>query len=243
MKTPLTFVFGFAVLLGGGCTNTRTLSVSPANPTMVTSEQGMTSLRSVKRNAVTVCLLTPQFQTARREFDPPTFRVLVRNDGDKVCDFSPANVTALSGASSVHVFTRMEYCQAINRYEDALLRLGHGQTSLHETSGDGLQDVSAMSLDPAMSKGVSNRPVQEFSEYAAIPSTGASTPQQAAVNHRRKALLDEATRMLVQRTVAPGTMAGGIIKLDPAKISHGQPLKLVVTVGGEAHEFVFEVGS
>jgi hypothetical protein len=49
--------------------------------------------------------------------------------------------------------------------------------------------------------------------------------------------------MLVQRTVAPGTMAGGIIKLDPAKISHGQPLKLVVTVGGEAHEFVFEVGS
>jgi hypothetical protein len=42
--------------------------------------------------------------------------------------------------------------------------------------------------------------------------------------------------------VAPGSTAGGIVKLDPAPIRRGQPLKLVVTVGGEAHAFVFEVG-
>lgn len=70
----------------------------------------------------------------------------------------------------------------------------------------------------------------------------AAADQWNAINLKRKNLLDEAQLMLVQHPVAPGLMAGGIIKLDPEQISRGQPLKLVVTVGGEAHEFVFEVG-
>ena len=48
--------------------------------------------------------------------------------------------------------------------------------------------------------------------------------------------------MLVPRTVVPGATAGGIVKLDPAPISRGRPLKLVVTAGGETHEFVFRAG-
>jgi hypothetical protein len=71
----------------------------------------------------------------------------------------------------------------------------------------------------------------------------AAEARQAAVNRRRNELLDATQPMLGKMTVAPGTMAGGIIKLDPAQISQGQLLKLVVTVGGEPHEFIFEVGT
>jgi hypothetical protein len=48
-------------------------------------------------------------------------------------------------------------------------------------------------------------------------------------------------RMLQRSTVPPRGTAGGAVKLHAEDIRSGQPLKLVVTVGGEAHEFVFEV--
>ena len=66
--------------------------------------------------------------------------------------------------------------------------------------------------------------------------------RRTAIYVRRKELLDEASLMLMPHTVAPGATAGGIVKLDPAHVSRGQPLKLVVSVGGETHEFVFRAG-
>jgi hypothetical protein len=245
VKTALLFGLGFAISLGGGCTTTRTLSVSPANPTAATSEQGVQCLRSVKRNAVTVWLLTPKFQTQLHEFDPPAFRVLVSNGGGKAFDFSPVNVTASSGENSVHVFTREEYCRAINRYEDTSLQAAHQRTALQKAPSEELL-ASMSSRDALLSAGSSGQQMNDFSgnqgsdSPAKIEKTAAD--ERAAINLRRENLLDEARLMLVQHTVAPGSTAGGIVKLDPASISRGQPLKLVVTIGGEAHEFVFEVG-
>ena len=66
VKTALAFGLGFAISLGGGCTTTRTLLVSPANPAAATADQGVQCLRSVKKNAVSVWLLTPEFRTDLR---------------------------------------------------------------------------------------------------------------------------------------------------------------------------------
>ena len=90
----------------------------------------------------------------------------------------------------------------------------------------------------------------DFSMYQNGSSIGdsASTEEtasqnRAAIERWRKKMLDEAQFMLAQHRVASGTKTDGIIKLDPAQVSPGQPLKLVITMGGEAHEFVFAVES
>ena len=245
VKTALFFGLGFAISLGGGCTTTRTLSVSPANPTAVTSEQGVTCLRSVKRNAVTVWLLTPQFRTDLNEFDPPAFRVLVSNNGDQAFDLSPVDVAASSGANLVHVFTREEYCRAINRHAVALLQGVAEQTAQQKAAEEKLRESVTMAAPPVTSG--TQGPLYDLSTQPSYLSPEATTRIQAAdkrtaIYLRRKELLDEANLMLVPHTVAPGSTVGGIVKLDPAQSNRSQPLKLVVAAGGEAHEFVFEVG-
>jgi hypothetical protein len=243
VKTALFFGLGLAISLGGGCTST--LSLAPANPAAATADQGVPCLQSVKKTVVSVWLLTPEYQTDLREFDPPAFRVLVSNNGDTAFDFSPVDVTASSGENSVHVFTREEYYQAINRYEGALLKAFYKQTAQQKPLPEELLD-SISSRDPLLSGGSSGQQLHDFSGTQNSDSLAknekAAGDRRTAIYVRRKELLDEASLMLVPHTVAPGATAGGIIKLDPAHVGRGQPLKLVVTAGGETHEFVFDVG-
>ena len=249
MKTGR-YLLGLSLVLAlcSGCTTTRTLSVSPANRTAATSEQGVPCLQSAKKNVVTVWLLTPQYQTDLRQFDLPAFRVLVRNGGDQAFDFSPANVTASSGGNSVHVFTSGEYCEAIDRRAEVLLQYVDRQTAQQKAQEEQTRVFLATAEPPEYrdwnkTLGRDLALLQSGSAIEGLPGIeGAAADQRNAINLKRKNLLDEAQLMLVQQTVEPGLMAGGIIKLDLVQISRGQPLKLVVTVGGEAHEFVFEVG-
>ena len=245
VKTALFFGLGLAISLGGGCTSTRTLSLAPENPAAAIADQGVTCLRSVKKNAVSVWLLTPEYQADLNEFDPPAFRVLVSNNGDTAFDFSPANVTVSSGNDSVHVFTREEYCQAINRYEDALLKAFYKQTAQQQAPADDVL-YSISTRDSLLSGGGNGQQLHDFSGVQnrdiEAKTEKAAGNRRTAIYVKRKELLDEANLMLVPRTMPPGATAGGIIKLDPAHVSRGQPLKLVISAGGEAHEFVFEVG-
>ena len=243
MKAPVFAAFGIMAL--AGCTTTRTLSVSPANPTTATSAQGATGLRSVKTNAVTVWLLTPEYQTDLRKFAPPAFRVLVSNGGDKAFDFSVADVSASSGGNSVHVFTAAEYREAINRQAQTRL-LDVIRKTAQQKANEGFfatSDTPAVldaegRLVHEVSFPLSSSTVEGWAEIEA-----AAADKRDAINLERMERLDEARWMLVRRTVAPGSMAGGIVKLDPTQISRGQALKLVITAGGEPHEFIFEVGS
>jgi len=66
--------------------------------------------------------------------------------------------------------------------------------------------------------------------------------RQEEIEAWRQHLLDGARMMLGEHTVPPGEMAGGVIRLDPRAVAAGRTLRLVVTAGGEAHEFVFDVG-
>ena len=248
VKIAFFFGLGFAISLGGGCTSTRTLSLAPANPAAATADQGVPCLRSVKKNAVSVWLLTPEYQTDLNEFEPPAFRVLVSNNGDTAFDFSPVNVTASSGGNSVHVFTREEYSRAIGRQQGSLLHNVDMQTARLLAAEEKRQELITLA-DPMPSQGANGTLLHNFTQYQNSSPTENLTKieetakdRRTAIYLRQKELLDEANLMLVPRTVAPGATAGGIIKLDPAPVSRGQPLKLTVTVGGETHEFVFRAG-
>ena len=46
---------------------------------------------------------------------------------------------------------------------------------------------------------------------------------------------------LQSQVIRPGDVGGGRIMLEPEDILSGLPLLIVVTVGGEKHEFLFEV--
>jgi hypothetical protein len=250
MKTAfIIFGVGFVVSLGSGCTATHTLSLAPANPAAATFDRGVQCLRSVQGNAVSVWLLTPKFRTEQYQFDLPAFWVQVSNGSDQACDFSPANVTVSSGGKSVHVFTHEEYCQAINSHADFLLRRIAERTA-SQTERIDPPPGSIATYDPLLSRGADGQLMQDFSMYQHGSSTEAppgieetAKDNRAAIDTWRNKMLEKAQQMLVQHTVASGTKADGIIKLDPAQISRGQPLKLVITVGGEAHEFVFAVES
>jgi hypothetical protein len=248
VKTALFLGLGFAISLGGGCMTTRTLSLAPANPAAAVADQGVPCLQSVKKNAVSVWLLTPEYQTDLREFDPPAFRVMIRNNGDTAFDFSLVNVTASSGENSIHVFTREEYSRAIGRQQGSLLHNVDMQTARQMAEEEKRLELITLA-DPMPAQGANGTLLHNFTQYQNSSSTEnltkieeAAKDRRTAIYLRQKELLDEANLMLVPHTVAPGATTGGIIKLDPAPISRGQPLKLVVTVGGETHEFVFRAG-
>ena len=246
MKTALFFGLGLAISLGGGCTNT--LSLAPANPAAATADQGVTCLRSVKKNAVSVWLLTPEYQADLNEFDPPAFRVLVSNNGETAFDFSPVNITASSGDNPVRVITREEYSRAITLHAVALLHNVDVQTARQLAAEEKMQASIAVA-DSGPVVGANGTLLHDFSTHEAS-SSGADVARieestknrRTAIYVRRKELLDEASLMLMPHTVAPGATAGGIVKLDPAHVSRGQPLKLVVSAGGETHEFIFRAG-
>lgn len=249
MKTTLLLGLGLAVSFNGGCTTTRTLSASPSNEAAAMSEQGMPCLRSVKANAVTVWLLTSKYRSDPREFNPPVLRVLVRNGGDKAFTLSTDSIAASSGTSSVRVITSEEYRREIGRREQELLQGVDGTVAKRLAGEEALREY-ADTLAPQTEIGAQGELMHGFSwrEYDSmtVAKAGIETEaetQRAAIRGWSEKLLDDAPMMLTRITVAPGLMAGGLVKLDPSQIRRGQPLRLVVTVGGEAHEFLFDVRS
>lgn len=240
---------GFLVLLGGGCTSTQTLSLAPANPAAATLDRGVQRLQSAQKNVVSVWLLSPKFRTEQYQFNLPAFWIQVSNSSGQACDFSTGSVIVSSGGKSVHVFTYEEYCRAINSHADYLLRRIAERTAA-QTERIDPPPASIATYDPLLSRGADGQLMQDFSMYqngsfigdsASIEET--ANQNRGAIEHWRKGMLDQAQFMLAQHRVASGTKADGIIRLDPAQISPGQPLKLVVTLGDETHEFVFAVGS
>jgi hypothetical protein len=248
MRAGFLVGLGLAISFGGGCTTTRTLSVSPSSQTVATSEPGVPCLQSVKANAVTVWLLTPHYRNDPREFSPPAFRVLVRNDGDESFAFSTASIAASSGESPIHVITPEEYRQEVIRRAEHLLR-GVEATAAKRLAGEEALREYAQAYAPRTVRGPNGELMNDFSwrddgsitaAVAGIESEAET--QRAAIRARTQRLLGAAPMMLAKTTVAPGLMAGGIVKLEPSRIQRGRPLRLVVAAGGETHEFFFDVG-
>jgi hypothetical protein len=238
---------GAVLALCGGCTTTRTLAVSNLNPTAPTFEHGVPCLQSARTNAVTVWLLTPVYRTDLRDLHPPAFRVLVKNGGDRAFDFFPDNISASSGGTAVHVFTAEEFIREIDRQAAVLVHMLDIGTAETKEKADQTEAYAAVAT-PGTSPGA-NGPVYDFStvphrlgEDAKEQIDEQAAGRRAEIERWRRELLDDARLMLGRHTVAPGAMAGGVVRLAPAGVGGGQPLKIVITAGGETHEFYFDVG-
>jgi hypothetical protein len=246
MKAGLLSGLGLAVAFSGGCTTTRTLAVSPANAIAPTYEHGTPCLQSVKQNTVTVWLLTPEYRTNLQDLRPPAFRVLVKNGGDRDFEFSPASITASADGRAVQVLTAGEYAKEIDRQAAILAHmLDLGSAGAKEKADQ--SEAFAAAATPGTTTGV-NGPLPDFSTIPHGLAADAKEQIDATTERRRaeieawrKDLLADAQMMLDRQTVAPGAMAGGVIRLAPEDLGGG-PLKIVIAAGGETHEFLFDVG-
>jgi hypothetical protein len=246
MKTGrLLLGLGVVLALCGGCTTTRTLTVSGLNPIAPTYEHGVPCLQSARTNTVTLWLLSPEYRADIRELAPPAFRVLVRNGGDRVFEFSPDCITASWGGTAVHVFTAGEYSREIDRQAEILVHMVDIGAAGAKEKADQFEAYAA-TPGTVVSQG---KVLYDFSTVehgsasdAKAQIDAATVSRRAEIETWRKNLRNEAQMMLGRQTVAPGAMAGGIVKLEPSRIQRGRPLRLVVAAGGETHEFFFDVG-
>ncbi len=237
---------GVVLALCGGCTATRTLTVSPANPVAPTEEGGVPCLRSAGVNPVTLWLLTPRFRANLDDFVPPAFRVLVRNGSGRAFEFSPGSIAASADGEAVQVVTAEEYVREIDAQALALMRLADTNAAEARERLDAYEAL-AMIATPGTTPGMSG-PMYDFSTVP-HPDTDRAREQLATtvksrreeIEAWRQRLLEDAQVMLDSHTVAPGAMAGGVIRLAPDEVAAGRVLKLVIRAGGEAHEFYFDV--
>jgi hypothetical protein len=239
-----------AMLVCGGCVSTRTISVSPASPVRPMFEKGIPALGSQKTNFVCVWLLSSEF--TKDTGGLPAFQIGVVNGGDATFDFSTANVTAMSGSTPVPVLTYEQIAKRIkkdaNRLAMATAMAGASQSiaasAPQTTYSSGTYGTRGAYGKPATYgtySGVSTtyNPAATAAAQAQINANTSS--QMSAITANRDALLSGMGDILRLNTVRPGASAGGIIKLDASRIEPG-PLKLIATVNGEVHEFIFEVG-
>jgi len=235
-------------LLLGSCTTTRTLTVSSSNPVAPTDEHGVACLRSGGTNPVSLWLLTPRFRTDPDDLAPPAFRLLAKNGTGQPFAFSPANITASADGTAVHVYTLAEYAGAINAQAVALHRMADQNVAQARQKLDQLEALAAVAT-PGTTTGANGTQLYDFTTVRQ-PSTDEARAQldtnakdrQEEIEAWRQNLLDGARMMLGEHTVPPGEMAGGVVRLEPGAVAAGRTLRLVVTAGGEAHEFVFDVG-
>jgi len=246
MRNPLLPTLAVAMALGG-CTATRTLTVSAANPAAATEEGGVPCLRSAGTNPVTLWVLTPRFRASLDDLAPPAFRILVKNGGRQAFAFSPASIMAFSDGTEVPVLTAAEYLRAIDVQAVALERMTDVASAQARQKID---DYEALASNATA--GITTDTAKPMYDFSTVPhpDTEAEKEKVAAsekdrrdeINRWRRRLLDDVPAMLGDQTVAPGTMAGGVIRLAPENVSPGRTLKLTENAGGETHEFLFEVG-
>lgn len=155
-----------------------------------------------------------RLQTGRftGEFDKlPQFVVGFANGGETAIDFSPDNITAFSGEQLVRIYTVAEMTKKLEAKLKAQIKI---QRQLSSGSIYPVGNYSASTFNPAMEAA------------RALPI---KTPD------------NDIGAMLKLQTVVPSAMAAGLVKLYPEDINVGEPLKLVIAVGGEIHEFIFTV--
>jgi hypothetical protein len=206
----------FAILVLGGCTTTRTLSVSQENGATLGFAQGRPWLQSVKRNTVAVWLLTPTYKTDLNDLIPPAFLVVVRNGGDQTMSLSRGDITATADGRPIHILTYEEYCGEIDRQA--------GQESFR--------------LQEPLGRGEAPNESPELWEPGGIMWLG-----ERLIDLQRDHLLADAGLMLVldQYLIAPGQAIRGVVRLKPSDLSSGQRLRILVKTGDETHEFFYDV--
>lgn len=242
---PLVLLLASSALISG-CVSQRSLSVS--DDSRAAYEQGVAVLRSSKTNLVVVRLLSSEFSNETNAM--PAFFVAVANGTDNAIDFSTANVTATSGGERVKVYSFEDVQKRIKR-EAALMAFAVAMNAAGQSMQASMPQTS-YSSGSVNAYGTGGYARANYSGYATTYNPAATAAAQAQINANsqnqmamiaaaRNAQLNDTGALLRRNTVAPGNVAGGVVKLHAQDIRSGHPLVLTVTVGPEVHEFKFNV--
>ena len=248
MKSSIIPLALAAVMLTG-CVSTKTIAVSSSSPVRATYEQGTAVLKSQKVSGVVVRVLTAQFTKETNAL--PAFYIVVSNGSEKETDFSAANVTAFSGKDRVGVYTFEEMEKKIKR-EAAMMAFALAMNSASQSMAASMPQTTQSSGSVyATGPGGSARAV--YSGTTTTYNPAAASAAQAQINAQtmgqmsvvasaRDIQLNNLGSMLRRNTLPPGAFVGGVVKLHAEDIRSGEPLKLVVALAGDSHEFVFDIG-
>jgi hypothetical protein len=206
-------------------------------------------MKSEKKNTVIVRLLTSEFSNDTRGF--PAFYVAALNGTDQPFDFSPANVKAFSGEATVFVFSYEEMQKRI-KHEAAMQALAVALNGASQSMAASMPQQTYTSGN-AYGYGNGGYAHANYSGVTTSYNPGATAAANAQINastqaqmsmvaSARNARLGEMEDMLRRNTLVPGAVSGGVVRLKAPNIKDGKPLRLVVTLGDERHEFVFQAG-
>lgn len=226
------------------------LSVSSLNPSPPIYEQGDPVLVSKKRHEVLVRLVSRRFSSETS--DLPSFLVVLTNNGKAPIDFSISNVTAESGGKPARVIT-FEKLQKKIRTQAALLAMSAAMNGASQSiaasmpqqtfhTGSAYAYGSSGGYTRGSYTGVSTTFNPAVSSMAVSQINANTATQIRGIAASRNAALQDTETMLQRDTVFPGRAAGGVVKLNSSDLQRGKPLRLVVSIDGELHEFYFDVG-
>ncbi len=227
-----------------GCTSSGTLAPSRANPSPAIVEHGRALLRSSKTHAVAVVLLTPQYEARMSAL--PAFLVVAANGGETPLPFSPGNVRAFSGDTEVKLYTYRELAWRINLAAERQAETIGENAAADFMEAHSSQVAQSHTFDlPAITTGrfqpTTATPVVDPA-LATVALNQMVKTSQGVAESITAPQLDQLEGLLRENVIEPGQRAGGMVKLHPEDIKSGLPLKLVVSIGDEKHEFLFDAG-
>ena len=217
----------------GGCTVTGTISAIPQNKVTATQSGGKTWLVSVRKNTVAVCTLTPTYKTHAKDLLIPAFMVAVRNGGAEGISLSFDDVTASVDGRTLHRLTYDECCQEVIARGDREI------ATIKAAIGNMWSPLDVSQRDQSMAENAATG----FQAMWAFSEQGQTRIMQ--LGQRREALLAEAKSIMGPSPypIAPGQAIRRVILFRPSELSAGHQLHIRVTVGGETHEFAFNLDS
>jgi hypothetical protein len=193
----------------------RSLAVA-ANRTAVVGElDGTTVMRSHQMHVVSLLPLNTTF--SRDTFTLPSFHVIVTNGSNKNVTLKPVDISADVGGRRV-----------------ALL----GPSALQDRLDREQVAVGSRVTFPIMNDASQPAEVRQGHPRHSDPTRPRVEPFNAPTFKVSARHVEEALRSQVIR---PGDVGGGRIMLESEDILSGLPLRIVVTVAGETHEFLLEV--
>lgn len=230
MKSNITLliVLGLSVA-ASGCVSTRTILVSAAGASRIVDGRGSPVPQSQQKVDVKVFLVTPKFKNDTDAL--PTFYLEIRNRGAIGVDISTENITAYSGESRVRVYTYNELADRIKREAEA--------EAAAVAASEASQLKGASMSRETTSRNMTENPVP----WAVTRAQNDAQNGMDRIGMEGDQQLNDPGRMLQRSTVPPRGTVGGTVKLHAEDIRSGQPLRLLATIGGEVHEFRFDVGN
>jgi hypothetical protein len=210
----------FPILLVVGCISggpVRSLAVDAKNTTEVDRNlDGTVTLRSAQTHIVSVLPQGGRFNSDT--FTLPAFHVIVTNGGKENVMLRPNDISAHAGDRRVALLNPDALQERLDREQAAA-----GNSTSYPIVRDATQSADV---------------THEHHSHHPSPTRPAVKPY-ASLDFKVPTRVVE--QALQPQVIRPFEVGGGRIMLEAEEILSGLPLKIVVTVAGEKHEFLFEV--